>query len=846
MNRRNKLAFISIIVALLILSTASAMIYGKIAHNSNTKIENYSGVPSQLVKNMVFYLHNDTISHLIFDYSTTYIFDTHLGNRVQNNGDIQRVRLNFYLFPQLAGDLRVKGNLTVGIYINTTGVSANANLYAILYDVKYKSGSTTNEVLVGSGGPASYTITTGIDYYEVTIPNIDYTFNASDSIRLYVEIQGGASSYFDAWYGNQTYDARVVIPCANSMNINTVKTKNSVGNYTTIFDPYACNKTLAIEVNMTDPFGRYDVRDVNVTILDPNGTAVVNNESMRLVSGTPRSYFSTYMYAWNYSNHPKGKYDVIVWALDNNGYYYYWHFEQYNYGPYDVIANAYFVIGFKYNVHVWIYDSFGKPLNNALVYLVESSGVITDYNRTNQNGYTRLLAYNGTYTLKVFWNDNLVTWNSTEMFVNNNRITGNTVTVHGESTIRVYSDVGDIEIRTLDFHDVPVRSALIFVGFPNSTYSPQELRTNESGYASLGYSPGGEYYLSVYWKNVKVYSGHIIVHFSTEKPLVTLNITTAIYYLTMQILNNKNVGMPYLEVVFYDSQTQLVEEVGITDASGTTTVRLPAGDKDIVAYFQDQVVYEIKDYSLKSDANLRVYGYFYTVNLHVVDSHDISVPNATVLVLKENRVIYNATTDINGDASLTLIKGNYSLKIIWLNSEVINRTKLVLSGNVSFTITANIYYLDIKLLGNDGKPVSGTVVISKEGKPLYTQKCSDLEVRLPVGDYVLNATISKNMYLTGVKESISKNLSLLYNQNITLAFKEYPVNFVSSNLFYVILGYVVLALVILGVLWQCRRRKSLKQEKSIPEEKTIEENLAEEKEEKEEFEDELMLDEGKM
>ena len=758
------------------------------------------------VKPMIFYLHNDTKSHLIFDYSTTYIMDTNLGHRGQHIGANHTVTVNFYLFPPLAGNLSVKGNITVGIYINATGSNTNGNLNAKIYDVKYKSGSTSDEVLVGTGGPIAYTFTTSIDYYDVTITGINYTFNTSDSIRLYIEIQGGTSTHYDVWYGNDTYDARMIMDCANYMNIKTVKTKNYKGNYTIFFDPNANNKTLIIESNITDPFGGYDIVYANVTLVDPYGNIVVNNKSMKLVSGTPVSYVSTFQYQWNYSGYPKGEYHIYVWTLDNNGYYYYWHFEKYNYGPYDELDSGYFVIGFKYKIHIWVYDAFRNPLKGARVCLIEPSGASTDSNYTNQNGYTLLLAYNGTYILNVRWNGNLVTWSGTEMIVNGTNVSGNVVSIRGESTVEVYADVGDFEIQVLDSHHIPVRSALIFVGYPNGTYSSNGLRTNDSGFTSVGYSPGGKYHLSVYWKNVEVYSGEVTVHFSVEEPTVALNISTSIYYLTVQILDNQNVGVPYLQVIFYNSQTQLVEEVSITNENGSTTVRLPAGDKDIVAYFQDQKVYSIKNYSLNSDATLRVHGCFYTVNFHVIDSHNIAVSNATVLVIKESKIVYNTTTDLQGSASLTLIKGNYTIRVIWLGVTV-NESILNIQNNMSVNIKTVIYYLTVKLQGNDDKAVNGHIIIYSNNRTVVDGCGDKITARLPVGTYIIKASISKTMYMTYVSEEKIKKVNLTGDCEITPKFEKYPVTFFGSTLFYVILGYLLLIVAIVIVLYFIMKRK---------------------------------------
>ena len=48
------------------------------------------------------------------------------------------------------------------------------------------------------------------------------------------------------------------------------------------------DKDIRISVNVTDPFGAYDIRDVSVNVTAPNGTSVYNN-SMQMIAGFNRT-----------------------------------------------------------------------------------------------------------------------------------------------------------------------------------------------------------------------------------------------------------------------------------------------------------------------------------------------------------------------------------------------------------------------------------------------------------------------------------------------------------------------------------------------------------------------------
>ena len=212
----------------------------------------------QTVKDMTFYLQNSTSARYIFDYSTTYIYNTTLGNRTTAIWDQQRVRMNWCLHPRLASNFNVTGNVSVVVYINTKGVSANANLYVDIYEVTYKSAGSETSTLVYSGTGGD-TITSGIDSYQIDISSTAHTFKTGSSIRIYYEIQGGASSEFGLWYGNNTYDSRITFEAEDSLEIANIKTRDYMDTEKSNFELYVNNKTIKMQTNVTDPFGGYDI-----------------------------------------------------------------------------------------------------------------------------------------------------------------------------------------------------------------------------------------------------------------------------------------------------------------------------------------------------------------------------------------------------------------------------------------------------------------------------------------------------------------------------------------------------------------------------------------------------------
>jgi len=297
---------------------------------------------------------------------------------------------------------------------------------------------------------------------------------------------------------------------------------------------------------------------------------------------------------------------------------------------------------------------------------------------------------------------------------------------------------------------------------------------------------------------------HTVVRLSGN---TSITVKASIYYLGLEILNVYNKGTSGLRVVIYNSHNHDVEWTGTTDSNGEITARLPGGNKDIVAYDGSQMVYLKSDYSLNADATLVVHGWYYIANFHVLDSHSSAVPNATIIIIHDNNIITNLTTDNTGMATVSLINGTYSIIVIWENTEV-NKSALNVQHNMSENVSTTIYYLTVNLQGNDNHAISGEITIMKNGKLVAEKDTSKFTVRLPAGTYTVRAKIAKSMYLTYTTEELSKGVSLGKDQQITLHFDKYPIPFASSLLFYVILGYLATVLVIIGICYGIAKRKS--------------------------------------
>ncbi len=615
------------------------------------------------MKQMVCYVHNATEAHYIFDYSTTHVVNTTLGDRATSAGDVQRVRLDWYLSPQLAGPFTVNGNITFNIFANTTGVSANANVNLEVYEVTYKSGTQTTESLVATGGPESYTLTTNIDSYSVTAVDVHHTFQTGSSIRIHVEIQGGASSYFTAWYGDATYDSRVVFDSMDYLRVADVYTLDYANTPTISFDPNAQQKVVKIRANLTDPFGGYDIRWVKVTVISPSGTLVMDNSTMDLMDGTPSSYNNIYRKTLNYNDLEIGEYTIFVFSMDNNGYNYYYHMQKYEYGPYGAMGTGHFNIGLPNTLDITLVNAFDEPLPGSDVQLLYMGDVLAS-GITDANGNLSMGVYTGTYTVKIIWNGTDIVSESTLMVINgdaNDTVVGKKLTVTSDMQVKIYGNVGDLNLHLTDADGNNLENADIYISYPNGTSSINPIHSGLSGNARLYRVAGGAYSVSVFWKGVSVAQATFNASFNTTSPTFTEEMACTVYNIVMVAEDHAGDTVSFVTVVAKNADTGNPEAFGVTGGDGKVSLRIPGGKKVIQAYWHDAKVYEAMNVEFSSSRQMTLDCSIYRMTVSTVSSSDSPLSGVSVILEKEGENIDYGMTDDTGAVTFRVAPGNYTL-----------------------------------------------------------------------------------------------------------------------------------------------------------------------------------------
>jgi len=118
------------------------------------------------------------------------------------------------------------------------------------------------------------------------------------------------------FFDSANFSSMVDMETSTYINTRTVNVYNSTNG---LQDKYLYNTSynLTFKANITDPFGAYDIKDVNITITAPNGS-VLNSTNMTLESNSTSWKFFNFSREFLADN-DIGTYTVLVSALESNG-----------------------------------------------------------------------------------------------------------------------------------------------------------------------------------------------------------------------------------------------------------------------------------------------------------------------------------------------------------------------------------------------------------------------------------------------------------------------------------------------------------------------------------------------
>jgi len=409
-----------LIVAVMFLSIISAAFLTSILPVAESQ-------SSSVTKPKEFYFHYIDVPVSVAGVQTKYIMNTtkwfkfltqqdaYINSFYKPDG-LPKLTIDFYLYPNFAGPVTINGTWQVFVWINSSAqhpVGFTAKFSEIGIGGGTPLWESTPTLTVTSSGNPNY-INVPLQSYNLSAP-VAHSFNVDTTLLVEVEVNAGSSADIRLWYDSPLYPSKVILPVEDYARPVSIKTYTVYNVETNLFyyNWSASERKVIVRANISDPFGGYDIYKVNMTILDPAGSPIANDQDMtRVTDGLWRIHYShIYEANWTYpATAMLGQYTIKVWVVDNNGYYH--NIDYGTFEPFVEEASQIFSIGVivYYDPAFLIVDDVNAPLPKAQVYITWPNSTIDTLPRyTSQNGFINLThVIAGNYGFTILWKDVVV------------------------------------------------------------------------------------------------------------------------------------------------------------------------------------------------------------------------------------------------------------------------------------------------------------------------------------------------------------------------------------------------------------------------------------------------------
>ncbi|MFW6142010.1 MAG: hypothetical protein ACOC53_05565 [Candidatus Saliniplasma sp.] len=731
MNNKNVKGYlvilVSIIAVLMIMSTFSS------AHetsdlNEMTVDQEESLTSNGELKEKVMYLHNRTGT---VNNANGLLMNTTKDENLEITDWTysSNIVYEWYMNPSLAGDFELRGNTTIDMWIDISEPDGQTNtleLYLDLYEVS-PDGTETLIPQESGGYVVSEDTRTIFNEYSVSA-EYDHNLSADSTLKAEFRIESSDNFRKRIAYGGSEYPSRLSVGTTTYIDLDPLVVLDSEFNESYDFRLDADDTTIHFNASVTDPFGGYDIRYVNLTLEGPEDT-IYYREPMNRVTGNDTSFRSNYTFEWNYGGTPEGEYNVIVSAVDNTGYNY-----RYPDNPGDETYGGHieeeergFWIGAeRYFVHFKAEDSTVNEMETALVSLYSNStGELVAENFTAEDGITNISVSSGTYSIRVYWQDVMV--NETEFEVTNN--------IPRSGPVELSCDVYYPEYKVVDVAGEPVNNANIFISHPNGSLL-REI-TAPDGYVRMDQMAMGDYSLRTEWLGREVNNTEQYLDDNDE-----LVIHSEIYYLDIHTMDTEEVPVPEVHVSIRFNDTQRVAESKLTDINGNLTVRLPGTrgefSYDLEFQWRGVDVGQREDELLDQNRSITVELEIYYVDFQTLDDLGYELENTrlTVRNIETDTIANSGTTDSEGNINLRLPKGPHRITSTWRGIQVDVRDVEITGDEDLIDITCAVYHVDFFAEDSRGEAISDArVTVSHPTAGTLTSNVTgdtgDVSMRLP-------------------------------------------------------------------------------------------------------------------
>lgn len=732
-----------------------------------------------LIKEKTFYLHTLNETRNVASIATYHIMDSTVGSSGDSITSNMRIIARWFLYPELAGNLHLEGDVNLTLWYKAVGTLDGA-LWTLTLNEIDKDGNVNLIQQAQLDFPSDPSVLT-----ETSITaSVNYTLQSGSTLEAHINIKGNAATDYTITWGNSTYNSRIVLPARDYIRIvpsseGGIWTLNSELQAQSNFPLDAENKTIYLRAKVTDPFGGYDVHHVNVTVLMPNGTAIpeLNNVSASKISGYFNSFESVFQVTWNYSDYPEGRYNITIYALDNNGYLTF--LKTGNFGVHlELDDSGVFYIGAPpLEVHIRVFDGDGAALEGASVLIIfgedlQASGI------TNSSGYLKVNLAPGNYLVEVWWKQTLV--GSEGLFADQNW--------PYESPFTMTVSVFQVAFRALDVKGFGLEKAALIVQFPSGEVTDEPLIADGQGVVSLGKVPGGTYGVAVMWRGKIVADTTVSVSASG-----TYTVSCLVFYVNFQTVDVDGEPVENALVTVSDPVFGTVAEARLTNASGWLVSRLPTGSYEVSAKWFGVSVLDGRSLVVDGNKDILLTLSIYTIRIVPVDSKGIVLEDATVAV-SSGVFSQSGNTLDTGGVNLKLPYGNYLAKVRWQNVEIYSGALTLDGTQATITLNANVFYLTVQVFDNLRSPLKNVfVTIERDGTVVgaaYTNAEGNTKFRLPIGTYNIEASLKTTYYFTYFEDIEAATVNLEGDRTATVTFASFPIPFYVTNLFIITMGLV--------------------------------------------------------
>jgi len=734
----------------------------------------------QPMKEKTFYLHTLNETRNVGPIATQHIMNSTVGVASDSITSNMRIIARWFLFPELAGTLKLEGNLNLTLWYKAAGTRDGA-LWTLTLNELDKDGNVNLIQQAQLDLPSDPSVLTETS---ITAP-VNYTMQSGSTLEAHINIKGNSATDYTIAWGNSTYNSKIILPARDYIRIVPaseygISTLNGELQAKSNFALDAENKTIYLRAKVTDPFGGYDVHQVNITVVMPNGIAIpeLTNASATKITGYFNSFESVWQVTWNYTSYPEGRYNITLNALDNNGY-----LSMLETGSYGVhlevdTSGAFFIGAPPLEVYIRVFDGDAATLGGASV-LVLLGEELQASGTTDSSGYVNVNLDPGNYMVEVWWKQTLV--GSEELVANQSW--------PYESPFTITASVFQVAFRALDAKGVSLEEAALTIRFPSGQITSNPLIANDQGIVSLDRVPGGTYNVAVMWSGKIVADTPVSVTASG-----TNDINCLVYYVNFNAIDADGDPVENALVTVRNPTFGTVAEARLTNASGRLASRLPSGSYEMSAKWFGVAVLNDQNLVVNGNKDVVLTLSIHTIRIVPVDSRGIVLEDATVAV--SSGVFSQSGNTLNsGGVDLKLPYGNYSVKIRWQDVEVYDGTLILDGTQTNVTLNTVVFYLTVQVFDGLRSPLRNVFVTVDRDRTVagtaHTDSQGKTEFRLPAGAYDVEASFKTTYYLTYYEGTETANVNLDEDKMTTMVFASFPIPFYVTSMFYIVMALVV-------------------------------------------------------